>query len=241
MHQSELEPFHNPKSVSDQTGLSSDLRNSIQTSVEITRKHSIAWDLFIYIVKVAGWRDGHKRTRSSDSSWQSESSLVVLRTKRNLLEVAVFWNEAGAVNPQQGGVLRHSAMQKSKSRTSSKKLCELFVGGAHFLQHHSHPAPLHPAPGRHHAACPGCYVDTGRASDFVIAREQSSLFWKWQKIGKSCVWVRPSRLCSISLYNPWSRQAEGTKFSVERRCAFVLKETLPVPHRVPGGDLLNVN
>lgn len=37
-------------------------------------------------------------------------------------------------------------MQKSKSRTSSKKLCELFVGGAHFLQHHSHPAPLHPAP-----------------------------------------------------------------------------------------------
>lgn len=49
-------------------------------------------------------------------------------TKRNLLEVAVFWNEAGAVNPQQGGVLRHSAMQKSKPRTSSKKTLRALCG-----------------------------------------------------------------------------------------------------------------
>lgn len=191
MHQSELEPFHNPKSVSDQTGLSSDLRNSIQTSVETTSKHGIAWDVFIYIVKVAGWRDGHKRTRSSDSSWQSESSLVVLRTKRNLLEVAVFWSEAGAVNPQQGGVLRHSAMQKSKSRTSSKKLCELFVGGAHFLQHHSHPAPLHPAPGRHHAACPGLLCRHRAGIEFrhckrtIVPFLKMTKDWKIVRVGTS--------------------------------------------------------
>lgn len=185
---------------------------------------------------MAGWRDGRKGTRSSDSSRQSESLLVVFEEKEKLTWGRGLGLGRGASGKSTAG-RRCCGTRRCKSQSPEqvpKKKTLWALCGRRELS--SAPRPPSAAtsclpPGRHHAACPRCCAETGQASDFVIAREQSCLKIKNdKKTGKSCACVRPSRLCFI--YCSGCVRLKRRNFRFIADVLLFWKNFLPVSHLV---------
>lgn len=86
-----------------------------------------------------------------------------------------YWKVHGVL--ERGGCDKSTAGRRVAALSDAKvrvpntfsKLCELFVGGAHFLQHHSHP-PTHPPNGV--ASCP---EQSPRSSAAVSGRRRAGI------------------------------------------------------------------